>query len=158
MRPSTLTALCLFVDVEVGHVTEERIEEVAVASVDSSIYSMVAVAGAFDVGLRGFILEGLSRDPERYLSAFLKLAEYRVLERAGALGEGRWWRWLRNLEDLHSVEADQLEFTREVLGSFPVLDQTGRSRLRGLPQLWGDDSGPLPLRPRRDVHGLQHGL
>ncbi|MHB2017871.1 MAG: hypothetical protein ACYCW6_13055, partial [Candidatus Xenobia bacterium] len=124
VRPSTLTALCLFVDVEVGHVTEERIEEVAAASVDSSIYSMVAVAGAFDVGLRGFILEGLSRDPERYLSAFLKLAEDGVLVACRRIGgEGRWWRWLRTHEDLQKAEADQIEFTGEVLGSFPVLDQ-----------------------------------
>lgn len=108
---NTLTALCLFVDVEVGVLTPPEEGNPRVAT---SMYAMVAVAGAFDLGLRGFALESISLTG---LESLLSLAGGRLMARFGPRGE---WEFLATPADaarLHRPESGH------VLGKFALIDQ-----------------------------------
>ena len=127
-QANTLVALCLFVDAEVGFLSEADLENLSRSSetVDTSMYAMVAVAGAFEVQLRGLVLEESEQEPvTRSLPALVAQAQ------AGLLGgfrlpgrAGHHWHWIRSPEEATlALQGGELEFTRMVLGSFPILDQ-----------------------------------
>lgn len=120
---NTLTALCLFVDVEVGVLTPLSYEKLASAGdrVDTSMYAMVAVAGAFDLGLRGFALEQAT---EKGLVSLLQLAGGKLMARFLKPGtEGFWWEYLSSPAEVRQRIGEGLEFTGHVLGRFGVIDQ-----------------------------------
>jgi len=127
-QANTLVALCLFVDAEVGFLSEADLENLSRSSetVDTSMYAMVAVAGAFEVQLRGLVLEESEHEPvTRSLPALVGQSQ------AGLLGgfrmpgrAGHHWHWIRSPEEgALALQDGELEFTRMVLGSFPILDQ-----------------------------------
>jgi len=127
-QANTLVALCLFVDAEVGFLSEADLENLSRSSetVDTSMYAMVAVAGAFEVQLRGLVLEESEQEPvTRSLPALVGQSQ------AGLLGgfrmpgrAGHHWHWIRSPEEgALALQDGELEFTRMVLGSFPILDQ-----------------------------------
>ncbi len=120
---NTLTALCLFVDVEVGVLTSAAYDQLVSAGdrVDTSMYAMVAVAGAFDLGLRGFALEQASATG---LNSLLQLAGGRLMARFLKPGvEGFWWEFLSSPDDVGKLAAEGLGFTGHVLGRFALIDQ-----------------------------------
>lgn len=126
---NTLTALCLFVDVEVGVLTPLAYDKLVVAGdrVDTSMYAMVAVAGAFDLGLRGFAQEQAS---ESALKSLLQLAGGQLMARFLKPGQdGFWWEYLSAAEDVRKVVAEGLGFTGHVLGKFALIDQLGERDL-----------------------------
>jgi len=59
VHPETMLALCLFVDLETGDLDRERLEALSTGAntLDTSMYAMVAVAGAFGLELEAFALE-----------------------------------------------------------------------------------------------------
>lgn len=127
-QANTLVALCLFVDAEVGFLSEADLENLSRSSetVDTSMYAMVAVAGAFEVQLRGLVLEESEQEPiSRSLPALVGQAQAGLLGGFRVPGRaGHHWHWIRSPEEAnHALEDGELEFTRMVLGAFPILDQ-----------------------------------
>lgn len=120
---NTLTALCLFVDIEVGVLSQLAFDRVIESGdrVDTSMYAMVAVAGAFDLGLRGFSLEQASEDG---LKSLLQLAGGRLMARFVKPGqEGFWWEYLGSAAEVTRPAREGLTFTGHVLGRFAAIDQ-----------------------------------
>ncbi|GMU50890.1 MAG: hypothetical protein AMXMBFR33_00360 [Candidatus Xenobia bacterium] len=120
---NTLTALCLFVDIEVGVLSQLAFDRLIESGdrVDTSMYAMVAVAGAFDLGLRGFSLEQATEDG---LKSLLQLAGGRLMARFVKAGqEGFWWEYLGSAAEVTRPAREGLTFTGHVLGRFAVIDQ-----------------------------------
>ncbi len=120
---NTLTALCLFVDIEVGVLSQLAFDRLIESGdrVDTSMYAMVAVAGAFDLGLRGFSLEQATEDG---LKSLLQLAGGRLMARFVKSGqEGFWWEYLGSAAEVTRPAREGLTFTGHVLGRFAVIDQ-----------------------------------
>ncbi len=127
-QANTLVALCLFVDAEVGFLTEGDLDNLsrAAETVDTSMYAMVAVAGAFDVQLRGLVLEESPEEPlDGSLPALVELAPAGLLAGFRVPGQaGHHWHWIRSAHEAAlCLEDSQLQFTGMVLGSLPMLDQ-----------------------------------
>lgn len=141
-QANSVVALCLFVDAEVGFLNEADIEQLTRSSetVDTSMYAMVAVAGAFDVPLRGLVIE--EGDEEAETPSLCALVEQ---SQAGLLAGFRmpdqsnhYWRWLRNADDARGALMGEMQFTRMVLGSFGILDQLSEPDLGHLAQAGHD--------------------
>ncbi|MBI3929500.1 MAG: hypothetical protein HY319_28415 [Armatimonadetes bacterium] len=147
VNPHTLMALCLFVDIETGNICKQNLDRIAEAAdtFDSSMYSMVAAAGAFGLELNGYVVEDpLEADPLETLSGLASAAPAGVLACFRKRGEsGRWWERLQGLDDCRHTLSLGLEFTGLVL-SAPVDSE----RLRPLP----DQS----LLGRTDVLSREH--
>lgn len=125
-QANSVVALCLFVDAEVGFLSEADLEQLTRSSetVDTSMYAMVAVAGAFDVQLRGLVIEEGEEADTPSLCALVEqsqaglLAGFRMPDQTN-----HYWRWLRSADDARGALAGEMQFTRMVLGSFSILDQ-----------------------------------
>ncbi len=133
-QANTLVALCLFVDAEVGFLTEADLDNLsrAAETVDTSMYAMVAVAGAFDVQLRGLVLEETPDEPlDRSLPALVELAPSGLLAGFRVPGQsGHHWHWIRSAREAAlCLQDDQLQFTGMVLGALPILDQVAEPDL-----------------------------
>ena len=119
VHPETMVALCLFVDLETGALPEEGVDllPAAAETVDTSVYAMVAVAGAFGLALEAFAMEGEPGD-----------AEVEVIGRLAASAgggilacfrhpreSGRYWEWIRSEEDFRRAQEHGLDFSGLVL-------------------------------------------
>ncbi len=126
---NTVMALCLFVDVEVNYVKESDIKnkDLAVEGFDTSTYAMLAVAGAFDVNLRGFSIVDLA-DEEivTALPSIVRLTEIGFLGGFRKKNESRLvWHWVRTQQAaIRALRPNSnIEFARTILGAFPVIEQ-----------------------------------
>lgn len=117
VHPETMIALCLFVDLETGDLTEEKAEELA-ETADTSMYAMVAVAGAFGLNLQAYAVEG--EEAAADLAALAARAVGGLLACFRRPGETtRWWEWIRTEEDARRAEAYDLDFSGIVLAHLP---------------------------------------
>lgn len=128
-NPNVVAALCLFVDAEVGYVTEEDLqaENIEINGIDTSTYAMLAVAGAFDVDLRGFNLGELS---DAALSQVLPaLIDTTGVGFLGGFRKGeeakQSWHWVRTKQAAARAlqPTKGLEFTKTILCALPVIQQ-----------------------------------
>lgn len=132
VHPGTMVALCLFADIEAGHLTEES----AVAeAVDTSMYAMIATAGAFGLGLEAFTLDSpdalpdlAGQTPGGLLACFRRSDE-----------PGHWWEWLRGESEARRSAGWGLQFTGVVLARVP--DGDLRKRLRPVDSAMLRDAG-----------------
>ena len=128
-NPNVVAALCLFVDAEVGYITEEDLEadNIEINGIDTSTYAMLAVAGAFDVDLRGFSLSELSEDAlSQVLPALISTTGVGFL---GGFRKGedskQSWHWVRTKQAAAKAlqPTKGLEFTKTILCALPVIEQ-----------------------------------
>lgn len=123
VHPETMIALCLFVDIETGDLTEERAEALAESSEvwDTSMYAMVAVAGAFGLDLQAYAVEGdPGRDDLAALATLASRAEGGLLACFRRPGEtARRWEWIRAEEDARRAQGYDLDFSGIVLARLP---------------------------------------
>jgi len=127
VNTNTLSALCLFVDVEVGLLTESLIGDLIPGGKgwDTSLYALVAVAGAFDLPLRGLALDAVEADGgEAFLRRLVSLTGGHLIAQFEKPGErGLWMQHLPTAEDVAEALQQGLVFTGKVLARLPVIDQ-----------------------------------
>ncbi len=123
VHPGTVLALCLFVDLETGSLTVEDQEAPTAGGevLETSMYAMVAVAGAFGLQLEAFTLEGDSAGGEDELVGRLaSQAEGGLLVCFRRHGEaGRHWEWIRDRDSFLRAERHGLDFSGLFLGHLP---------------------------------------
>ncbi len=138
VHPGTVLALCLFVDLETGSLDVEALDAACAPdpALETSMYAMVAVAGAFGLRLEAFAMEGEPARPEdEMLGRLAGQAEGGLLVCFRRHAEaGRRWEWIRDREGLLRIEQQGLDFSGLLLGY--------------LPGGWGD-APLLPVEPRR---------
>ncbi|MBI3929930.1 MAG: hypothetical protein HY319_30605 [Armatimonadetes bacterium] len=126
VHANVVAALCLFVDVEAGLLTAEMLPRVTEggAGYDTSSYALVAVAGAFDLPLRGLTLQPVPEDGGRAL-----LQSLCDVTAGGLIGQfrkpaepGHWMEMLDAVEDVDAALDSGMEFTGHVLARFPVIE------------------------------------
>lgn len=127
VNTNTLSALCLFVDVEVGILTEGLIGDLISGGKgwDTSLYALVAVAGAFDLPLRGLALEAVESDGgEAFLQRLVGLTGGHLIGQFEKPGErGLWMQHLPTTEDVSEALQKGMVHTGKLLARLPVIDQ-----------------------------------
>ncbi len=121
----TLMAVCLFIDLEVGNLKHDQLAELAAAAdtIDSSMYAMVATAGAFGLSLAGYAVDDMIDEPTAALTALTLASRGALLACFRKPGSsGRWWEPLATAEDCQEAARFGLEFTGLVLAHFDQLD------------------------------------
>ncbi len=134
---NTVLALSLFVDSEVGYISEEALDKLSAegGTIDTSTYAMLAVAGAFDVPFRALVIESDEKNPiEVSFPALVALSDVGLLggfSRKGSTGKS--WHWIGSaLAASKSLRSSSREFSRNILGAFPIIDQLGELDLVNL--------------------------
>ncbi|MBQ7568086.1 hypothetical protein IJT17_04700 [bacterium] len=128
-NPNLVAALCLFVDAEVGCIGEQDLQNAAIEvnGIETSTYAMLAVAGAFDVSLRGLNFGNLSQDELHVtLPGLVRLTEVGFLGGFRKSGESKQsWHWVRtNQAAAKALQRNRgIEFTNNVLCVLPVIEQ-----------------------------------
>jgi len=121
----TLMAVCLFIDLEVGNLKHDQLEELAASAdtIDSSMYAMVATAGAFGLTLAGYAVDEMVDEPTPVLTALTEASHGAMLACFRKPGSsGRWWEPLSTAEDCQETLRYGLEFTGLILAHFDFLD------------------------------------
>lgn len=121
----TLMAICLFIDLEVGNLKHDQLEELAASAdtIDSSMYAMVATAGAFGLTLAGYAVDEMVDEPTPVLTALAEASHGAMLACFRKPGSsGRWWEPLSTAEDCQEAARFGLEFTGLILAHFDQLD------------------------------------
>lgn len=119
VNPHTVMGLCLFVDVEVGNISKEHLASLAEAAdtFDSSMYAMVATAGAFGLPLVGLAADDPEQEPEEILESLIQVVPDGLLACFHKPGEeGRWWELLKTQDDARRALSLGLDFVGIVLG------------------------------------------
>ena len=128
-NPNLVSALCLFVDAEVGCIKESDLANASleIEGLETSTYAMLAVAGAFGISLRGLNLGNLSeKELQVILPCLVRLTGVGFLGGFRKTGESKQnWHWVRT--DQAAKKALQrnrgTEFTNNVLCMLPVIEQ-----------------------------------
>lgn len=127
--PNLVSALCLFVDAEIGYIKESDLANASIEidGLETSTYAMLAVAGAFGVSLRGLNLDNLSEEElQMVLPCLVRLTG------AGFLGGFRKseetkqnWHWVRTSQAAKKALKSNrgVEFTNNVLCMLPLIEQ-----------------------------------
>lgn len=115
INPAVLVAFCLFVDIEVGNLGDDDIPRLARSpeKVDTSLYAMMAAAGAFGLELDCFEQRTVvAEDSPEALPALVERCQGGLLACFRKPGEaGRWWEWLQTPEEARRRRDWGLEFT-----------------------------------------------
>ncbi len=159
VHPETMLALCLFVDLETGDLGRERLEALSTGAntLETSMYAMVAVAGAF-----GLDLEAYALDPEPGESEAQRVGRLAARSEGGLLacfrraGEaGRRWEWVRGPEDFLRAEGHGLDFSGILMAR---LLGEGPEALQPLDPVRLHDHGELLSREQLALRQIQAAL
>jgi hypothetical protein len=159
VHPETMLALCLFVDLETGDLDRERLQALSTGAntLDTSMYAMVAVAGAFGLELEAFALEPEPGDSEAHrVGRLATRAEGGLLACFRRAGEaGRRWEWVRGAEDFLRAEGHGLDFSGIFLAR---LVGDGREPLQPLDPARLHDHGEVLSRQQLALRQIQAAL
>ncbi|MHB2017858.1 MAG: hypothetical protein ACYCW6_12990 [Candidatus Xenobia bacterium] len=151
MRPSTLNAMCLFVDLEAGLMAPTDVRE-AGRPYDATLYSVMVVSEAFDIPLRGIRLLALQSDLVATMRALLAVLPCGAVMGAKGPDGLPTWRFIRSEQEALALLQARMELTGEVLGVWPTLDQVDENDLGAFIEA----AGRVFVRFRSDVDGSCH--